>query len=309
MKVSLDGYILYSKINDNYNEDLRVLVNNIFQSEDEGETGYYISTIENLKNKRYELVLQDHEHIKNIINIEAPVNETRFSKIKIQESKLGPIEKKLIECLMKSAYTNIILTGALGSGKTAIIKYVCNYILNNFIHENCFQRRQNKCTQRENIIYINFLKNYVDIKTTNLIEYFKNHLFEEVITRVERILKEQKDLIDKIINYILETDTLWCFKDFIRKYDEDYFKVWDEKVYTEKIKILINWIRNVDQNLSIKLTILRQVLNFISDLFPKRSGCFLIIFDNIDGLPDEIQGPLLYIIWHFMEKTNIKGYL
>jgi hypothetical protein len=311
--------------NSKFNGSIENLIKNIFQTEDEGEIGYQLSSEENLKNDRNKIIID--ERIERIDLLETPDVHLISKKIILNTNELGYLEMKMLENIIMNSYTTTIITGALGSGKTAIIKYILNYIDRNYKHENC-EHFENCFFKKHYNIYINFNEyGDNDLKSEKIAEIkdnIINDLFVKLTPPIEEILINMRifdfveDVISKDINYIYKKYNLYDnfdTKRIIKNIKAEYFFFknkyidlssfnWKSQTIEYKVNVFLNWINDNAINIYSKLANYSNLLRLIGVLHPsKRSSCFVIVFDNIDGLIDELQYDLLDLIWRFVEKT------
>jgi len=299
-------------MSNNYMELFETLVKNIFQSEDEGKIGYQISISTNHINKDY-ITLQPisipsgikHERIYQ--GDDQPFED--LERVKIDNKLLGSVEYKLIVELVTTPYTLMLLTGGIGSGKTALCRYVMNYLNAHFLHGSC-PDRDNCSFQRNVIIYHNFTRG---VYSDNLPD-FEQEITSEISVLLTSELQEiinsaqiQAQLIQGIFSSERRSNIWSYFPGFRREWDGDKKLRLMGMPSREFAITLFNWIEAYYSQPNLKLPVLNAILSFVNRMFAsKKRGCFIFVFDNIDLLSDSQQFCALDKIMHLVEKTGAK---
>lgn len=292
----------YSEKNLDFNNKMNVLINEIFQAERIGEIGYQMSTNENFKEIRYKNIFDDH---KFIINPES--NKFPPDYDESEDEELGPVEKKIVAYLNSFSMTIIVITGALGCGKTATLEFVRKY-LKKKNKEKCKKIKIEKIMPLPFIIYINFNEGYSGDNFYELIEEFEIDLFVK-LKRVMGIIYSNYSVMDAFLEHVSNINILgWeaHFDNFRSEYILRENSNWSSLSDIQKSDTLFNWIENLDRSYSQKINLLARLANFVKNYLIIESGCFVFAFDNIDKLPDELQIDFLSIIFTLTEISRVK---
>lgn len=314
MYISVKGYQNFYKHNLNFNKHFAVrnLVKEIFQTRDEGRIGYQMSTLTNFKNGRQKNILDSE-----LINEEEEENQQVLldfddyqdgDKSIINYDILGVEEKAIFSYITNMSYDHIIISGALGSGKTALIKYLFKHLYENSSGEMC--SLLNCCSHRlPSQIYIDFNTNYPSNRPMEIKELFKEDLYNKVSKRIIHLLNRQQ-LFDKVIEGIKNYEDYSNLDDY-KYFEEEVLESneWDSLTQSKKCRKIVNWIDKAKRkkDVSSKLKSIFNLLAFIiNTLEPVRNECFIIAYDNIDRFKDEVQDELLDIIMGLSNGVRIK---
>jgi len=296
----------YKTKNLSFNEDIKLLVKNIFQTQNEGEMGYQMSSESNFVDNEWSNISDKNYHSVNIEEDYITNKKPNF----IYNKSLGNLERRFLQHIELSEYRTILLTGSLGSGKTALLKFITEYLSNNINHDDCPDNKNNNCLNKESIIVtINFNLGYPDLRYDKIITSFKTELHNYLYLNIKNIL---------IKNNLMQSFTDMLFSENICKinvYFERFKELiekdlngWNKMEVKNKTIKLLKWIESENNDLSSKIDLYSLIIKFIGDQHPERqNGCFLFVFDNIDALPNEVQHRLLYYIFQFVEGSNIRA--
>lgn len=260
MYLEINNKTNYASTNENYKRNILPLVDYIFNP-NKIVFGYFLSSPENYKHKRYQILDPTIENI-NRISIDENID------------KFGVFEEILKTHIISQDYSVLILTGASGSGKTSIINHVKSKIDDCKDSESCI--RYSICQRKKKeFLYFDFLTD--DADSISSFDFKLNGFLcisvelcfsdEDVITNFLNECRNTKDSILINLKYIISPIN-----------------------YNSSIEEIIKKIK--DKNLSIadENDILKAMLKYIREQYPEQhKGCFTIIFDNIDKMPDEHQ--------------------
>ena len=315
MLPNIINYQNYYKHNYHFNKNhqLRVLIKKIFQTRDEGNIGYVMSTNDNFSDNRHKYV--SSKEISLIDSEDSNTSEIlEFDGLKINEqsifdfNKLGIEERAIISYLKYLEYNHIILTGALGSGKTALLKYLIKYVNEDENKKRC--PNLNCCNYHLPIaLKIDFNSGYSTKVKSEILRLFQRNLYNKLSREIIKLLKDKRifeGVIDGIVNYN-ENDHL----DEFALFEDDIIKSkkWYKITQYEKSKLIIKWIENRfgKNDFTGKLEAIYNLLNFIIEILEDRNAeCFFIVYDNIDRFDDSIQDDLLELIMSSSNNLRIK---
>lgn len=306
MRIELINVKSYEEHNADYNDDVKEGVEAIFQTQDEEPIGYVVSDDSNFDKEHYRLIIPK---IKNLINLLARVKISKHCRLNIKDDELGKLELKLLEKVFNSEYSVIFLTGAVGSGKTSIIKYIQKYYNMHYNHDRCAYR--DNCKIRINIFkYYDFNEEY---ENYNIEQIKHNVLFD--------IYEMFKDIVYQILS---ETDVVHEFIEDVRsnkmqQYNYHYNKFykahvhgndeWNIKTNSMKADAIISWIDSYEATNGIneEFKLIRSLVKYVCSKYGgKNKGCVTIALDNIDGLKIETQKLLMDKILRFANHLSIR---
>ncbi|MHC1775698.1 MAG: hypothetical protein AB9834_09825 [Lentimicrobium sp.] len=297
MIIKLANYSHFHKDNKAYNTDITPFIKELFETYTTGRINYIISIRENFLSTKRHHYFNSLEGNKQHLFPQPDIEEMNYSQYK----GLGPLEFSLASYLLNSkiGYNVIVLTGALGSGKTCLCDYTLNYISTSLQDEN-----YELFFPKDGIIHkIDFNELFDESLKDELVIEFKLLMISKLTSLIEKI-HEQELFIEQFIQKVKskENERYELFSDFVRLLN-------NENIRTEKGKFsfLLDWLNKYDINLSYKLRLISYLLSSIKDIKNKSNiNDFIILFDNIDKLPDDAQIEILNIIFSFSVKLPIK---
>lgn len=297
MKINRLNVQNYLSINKEFSETTSKLIEEIFQAQSVGNIGYQISEEDNLSDDRFRNTFNKSIKTKNYVLSE------REKKIVADFNDLGPVEKKIISQIANSSYTTIVLTGALGVGKTALLDFTSQYIKGK--SETCCK----SVLGYPLTLKINFNEGFVSKKTKDILSEFQILLFNQLRHTVDQIFTNHPDMLDKLFFEILykgKTDWHVHFDNFIYSLKitkED----WQLLSTEEKIEYFLGWIDDHDISiLSYKIRLISYLINFIKANHTNNNLCFFVIFDNVDKFKDEVQFSILSDLINITEISKVK---
>jgi len=304
----------YAGINKQFRSEVSALVEMILSAENIGRIKYQVSSEDNFENRRSKYFF-NNKHLgvgKNKRELLEIIEDDKFnaSNLEVNE-RLGKLELSLSNYIFARQPQNIVITGALGSGKSELINYVLDYISKYKVHKKCICF--NSCELKTNIhILIDFNK-YIRASDNHEKE-FLSFMFYKIGGKIIELFNNEK----AIQSFIEWSDKTY---DETSKLKNDYFvsliddviekhENWNELSPKRKIKKIYSWILERFEkkgDFSNGLNAFFEMINFYHSKYPKISRtCFLFIYDNIDGLPDDIQNILIEQIMRISNETSIK---
>ena len=302
-----------------YNVAIKSLVDSMFQHEDEGKidkerynVDYQISTRERFTGERYRFVLSRAlpEDIKFEPAEKKDEEYNDIQNVAIDPTLIGPLELRAIELLTTVQYTIILFTGEIGSGKTALCKYIKNYIDGHFIHEKC--KDYSKCAYHHHIFeHIDFNS----IGQSDNINKFEDDVNQEIVSCLENRLQDvllESEVKNPLLDIIFGED-----ETNLKKYTTSYRRKWLKKKSTiyamdndDFVIDFFDWISTTFQGDRKKIPIYQALLQFIVSQYASRmKGCFILCVDNIDQLETKEQYLVLEKIMKLVEKTGVKVFI
>ena len=181
----------------------------------------------------------------------------------------------------------IVLTGAMGSGKSELIRYVTNYIKEHKDHS--------QCPNHDNCRFKTDLHTIIDFNEYNFSDRsgFNQFIFYKFLNVVNRIFDDDNIICD-FINWTIDTYETNYFIG-ISLFTEAYPN-WVTSISKKKITIICNWIRDKYENKSFEngVKALLEMLNFYQKYYPRlNKTCVMFIFDNIDGIDEKEQNIII----------------
>ena len=288
MIIRFDNINNFYKENQNYNNDVRNFVSELLETNTTGRINYMVSVLDNfhlIRRHNYYRQQEREEYLK-------PQEDDKILENFAKYEGLGPLEFSLASYLLNPdlKYYVIVLTGALGSGKSCLSNYVLDYI-----KKSSFNTLDVLHFPKKGIIHkINF-NDHQGQTTDEVISEFKLELINKLVALIEQIHRREL-FIDKFLDAINNEDEQYAeFSEYARKIRNSH-KITEESRFEQ----LLDWLHEFDEHLSYKLKRISQILSFIKK--NKENGKkidFILLLDNIDKLDDPAQIEILNIIFSF----------
>lgn len=297
------NFINYDEHNGDYNKTIKPLVDEIFQQKDVGYIDYIMSDTDSFEGNRH-IITPEHDKSINPQNIENKVIGLR------DFSKLGINERALTIYLLESTYDIIVLSGAMGSGKSSTSRYVLDFIENNYV---CKEQDDCKTCKIKKIstIRLDFNKGFSGANTERILDNFSRQFYLQLKRNIKPIYSLDNLIFEKFLERILDrSNHEWEheFEEFLSDYIENDELNWDDKPKIMKCNIFFNWIDSQSDYLT-KIDLLGYLIYFIiQEKFIKKE-CIIIFFDNIDQLPEIAQNQIITLIFQFTEISRAKTLL
>jgi len=187
MTIGVDS-VTYHADNQSFNESVSLIVKEIFQTSgkiEKSKLGYVNTSRKSVSVKNSLVGVPKHD---NRILIEE--NEYDFSEDYIKYQGLGYVEKRLLVELCHVHHSNIILTGAMGSGKTSLSNHVLHHLERNIIHRDVGDCKH--CDKKPMIVKVNSNEDTPDIASTDeLIEYIHDSYYEQILTKLRSSMDKE----------------------------------------------------------------------------------------------------------------------
>lgn len=295
-----ENFTEHKKDNRSYNQVISQKVNNIFQHQDIGTIGYVMSTEESIKNNRHRYRVGEYLNGDDIQEIDL---------VHLKNNDLvGLNEKILASYLLNSHYSTIILTGAMGSGKTTTSNFVINFLEQNL---DCSTIQcNNKCKfKRIQNVHLDFNEGFRRKNPDLLLNSFEKKFYEKLKRSIKPIFEKNIAILDAFIERIKNRENnKWEseFEDFITEYVEDDIRQWTITPKRKKVNILFKWIKEQDDYIN-KANLLGYLIKFTIENRYISRNCFIIFFDNIDQLPEIVQNDIILSILSFTYITKNKA--
>jgi len=306
MQVNLINKRSYFEINQAYIQQIKGLADSIFQAEQFGPIGYLQSNQSNFEHTRHKNIIDQ----KSIFKILPSKNENQtFIHPCISLDGLGPFEQAVISNILNSEYSTIVITGALGSGKSSIVNFILEYLDKNIAHEKC--NHNSKCRSHDALyIIINFIEGFNSNRTEDILDEFDAKLYDKFTHVIRKLYRDDK-LLQEFVDFATdpEENSYTSFKFLGRKIKQ--CAEWNDLETNDKVETILDWLHyrfGSEFTLSYKNTVLARMINFVGLKFPERlNGCFILLYDNIDRFKDEVQNEVINRLLGVSKIINAKS--
>lgn len=292
MKPRVVNFDQFSSQNEPFLTAVNAVVNDIFQTEHLGRVGY-------LKGPEYDPTrypVQVPGHSRVIEGVTCPI-ESRGSGLEL--GALGPSEQVLASAIFEGEYTLVVVAGALGSGKTTAITEVIEAISGQ--GDPTHRRHCGACEVRDFVVKFDFLQDMVDTKdnVTDTTRRFKRNFFNKLKIALRKTLAQtlrgqSVPVVDGFLNDISGSVSrrldAYPFDDFL----ETHFSNpdWHRQSAKGRIADLLRFVAEIEDSCD-RYHAVSMLINFaIQNLFD-RPACCIIVLDNIDRYPPDIQNDTL----------------
>lgn len=305
MQVLIENISNYCITNLSFNNELRKLIELILTAEGLGGIEYLMSTVKNYNNNRHLIIPSNRSGVSNIL--ETAVDKRVFNNSKLDLSSLGPCERGLASYIAFSSTTTIIVTGAMGSGKSTLVNFVIDFIKENLKCDKCISK--DKCINKKLLfIPLNFNHSIFGSTKEEVMKNFEIKLYNQLRLATKNIFSNEI-IINSLVDTIKDVGPSWVSFDFFYMEVVEKTENWFFLSPSEKCKKLVYWIHREyrEDKVGAKIDMLSKLLRFASDYFPEKiNGCVAFLFDNIDRFPDEYQNEILNKLFGVVEETKIK---
>lgn len=308
MHVDIFGIPVHRSENELFIHQIKPLVEEIFNGETENKNiGYIQSSVENFRDRSHQYLCSE-EHISPFDerNTQRELIDVKYQNNACIECKdidsLGPLEKAFINSLYSYNNGVTILTGALGSGKSSLIRHISKYIKTNRVHANC--KFQKLCKHHKDFhLFFDFNSSVFDKDT-------ETSFYTELYTKLSNMLLD-------LLNY---TGALDDFMAWIRKKKSEKLRFfeyhieckfreneWGEKKEDKKFYEIKLFIEDNYSTYKTRFMALLEILDYYHDEYGTReSMCLMLIFDNIDILDEADQNIIIREINIINHMSRIK---
>ncbi|NOQ24304.1 MAG: hypothetical protein GQ564_02980 [Bacteroidales bacterium] len=288
------------KENSEYNYYLKPLIDEIFQQKVVGVEGYLMSSESNFNEDR---------HINGVIDESNKAKHEFVKKVKTENvinrfDTLGLNEQGLSVYLLMKTYDLVVLTGAMGSGKTATSRFVLDFFKKN---HRCKDLECNCSIKENSIISLNFNEGFNLRDPDKVFIKFNDKFYKKLLRKVKPILKKDSNIflrfIDRICDRSFDEDGESEFEEFVSIIEDDIGE-WNKWLFSKKINAFFKWLENHD-DIDVKIELLGYIIRYIRKNIYKRKECFILFFDNIDQLPEIAQNMIISSIFRFTEISKV----
>lgn len=199
-----------------------------------------------------------------------------------------PYENFVANLLLKGNFDLYILSGAMGSGKSTLSEYVLDALDN----------------RGSKIFKISYDFNVINFDPENLVNFFKDKLYNQLSRKIFYYLLSQPKVLDEFYELISSDNVYDDLADFFKLFrDIKKSNTWSGFSHKEKVDGILDYIDLKDDKLHYLATFLKYI-NIIS-----KSTCFIIFIDNIDRLSPSDQRKFLKYILPFAYNTKMKCFV
>ena len=305
--IPLVGLLDYKRQNIEYNTAIQGLVDNIFVAEIIGKRDcpilYQKSTKQNIEvnsYKRNSLGIHGERLVDE--DYQKPLSE-KFENT----SKLGFLETGFINFLLQAKADLVVLKGYRGTGKSELIRFVSDYMIQNIRHNVC--EHYDKCTiKKMTHLIINFNEGQFSTSEA-FINDLQVRIFNDLGASMTELFDDSKNnnnsIIDNFINKCEKESTSYWFN--IKEQLTDSISEWAGKSDKEKYRILFTNIQKKYETSSITngLTAFYEIVKYYNTHYPRQKCCFSLIMDNCDHLEISQQNDLVAVAKGISSATGI----
>lgn len=294
MKVSKHNVPIYYDRNMDFNNSIHGVVQNIFQHQKVGHIGYIPARMSNP-------ILQPS---KLVVTIDPPVASGEYMGLheRFNLAGVGEYEKGILSCLVYGDYSTYVLTGDMGSGKTATMNHLVEVLR---------QPRLKTCGVCEHcvpvVITLNFNGGFHDDDTPTLVRTFKKYLYDE-LRRELRQLYKSTNLTDGLRAELLNGGGgphYAAFDRFVQMHEN--YRVWKGRSNAEKTNLLFTYVDECTKNGSENIRVMMSLLHLTKKKLRADPACLVLIFDNIDSILPEAQYKILALILSYQVIAEAKA--
>lgn len=306
--IPLIGLLDYKGKNIKYNTAIQGLVDHIFVAEiidkRNSPISYQKSVQKNIEVNSYKKTsLGIHGERLTDEDYQKPLNE-KFTNT----YKLGFLETGFINFLLQANADLVALKGYRGTGKSELIRFVSDYMVQNTKHEVC--EHYDKCViKKMTHLMINFNEGQFSTSEA-FIKDLQIRIFNDLGARMTGLFIEKRSngngFIDNFINKCEKENISYWFN--IKERLTNSISGWAGKSDREKYKILFTNIQEKYETLSITngINALYEIIKYYNIQYPHQKCCFTLIMDNCDHLETSQQNDMVAVAKGISSGTGIR---
>jgi len=285
----------YQKSNEGFNQSLSTLVTNIFQTERTGAINYVQST-------------RPHAHAESSLYdaTAGPTPARAPTHLQpIPAGNLGPLEHSLLTRIAYGQYTNILLVGEIGSGKTASVRFVLDEFRRLRLHTNC-----EACPLHSmDPIEINFNEAFDQQDEDELVSAFRQQFYEQFKSAISDIFTT-KNVLSAFVKYLRQEarrPAYATFHTFVKDVmgAEDWAAAHPSQI--DQNRALFAWIESQPGGHYARLVLLARVAAYLKQVCPCEMSCLVSCFDNLDRLPINVQHRIVRKLFTIHEISRLRA--
>ncbi len=267
MKKDYVRFNTFYESNLDFKENTESLIEDYFCPEGLGIEGYLCVGDYNKK-----LATDFSTNSENQENLYDPLdNNISFPK------KFSFYENLLTSHIFHGKMRTLVVSGAMGSGKSTTIDYIFETL------------KEHPLGEKNIIIKLDFNKGFsskdIDELNDSFLEELYSKLHVEIIDNFSTL-----GLSDEFLKKVLkECQNYSKFYDFSFEKIYDANKEWDNSDEKKKIFLLLKFIKENAKRVEHRVEMLMKFLNFISETLSKTNNKVILFYDNLDKLPAVAQ--------------------
>lgn len=284
-----------------YNTAVNPLIQDVLPSRDLGLVGYIQSDSSNYEDDCHLII--DREMIAGKHLISKTVSN--YSEYELESSEksdqciLGPCETALKTALVDTKLSVWILTGAVGSGKSTISRFIFKHIEDNL------KSAHNGIEEWMKPLHIQM--DFVEISSSdkaNLLTHFKRKLYAYLAAFLENVYSNRKSMDFLIGELEVQNRDYSLLFPFRRRVVSSVN--WNAHTDRDRACMLLNWIEDQTVTIDERIDYLSQMINALRYVYPNNDSWFLLLLDNIDQLPSSSQSEILTAILAFANSARVR---
>jgi len=292
MKVSKHNVPNYYDRNRLFNDAAEGLVQDIFQHQDVGSTGY----INSRRASRYQ---QKGGPTTNTENADQD-EELKDVLAHYDTSDLGEYERRVFFRIVLGNYHTIVLRGDMGSGKSASINRIIE-TLRRPRKEVCGLCRQ--CTPV--VIKLDFNKGFEDDELDKLMREFRRRLYHQLRQELLDLFRKTA-LINLLRDEVLKKSSPYAeFGPFIDNYQNK--AAWEEIPKNQRVEKLFQYVHEETKHGTENISMLMNLVHLTKSGLSADAGCLVLIFDNIDSVEAKAQHEILGKILSYQATAQVQA--
>jgi hypothetical protein len=220
-------------------------------------------------------------------------------QLQFDHADLGVYERVIFSSIAWSPYTVYCLVGEMGSGKTAVVKYIASVL------KRPKARLCSHCKHCEPVVLrVDFNEGFTTDKLEVLRRTFQRRLYEQLRAELRAQFKSHLKLADFVgFAQTPEVRPLFAvFDEFFARAEEDD---WPKLPGSKKANELFKFISQATEP-EHRLEMLMRLLRYIVTAVRREPACAVLIFDNIDKLRSEAQMMLLLEILSLQRHAKMR---
>ncbi|KAA3597446.1 MAG: hypothetical protein DWQ06_13665 [Calditrichaeota bacterium] len=246
------------KLNFNYNDGIRSLMEDYFSPDTIGPEGYIqIGVYRKEEAKKYTTKSKYQFNLDSIIG-----DQEIFSP------NFSAYENMVSSHLFNGNYNSYVISGPMGSGKSTTLKFIFNELKKQIV-----------------LIHLDFDEDYTATEPELISNYFLEDLYEKLKVGLIEGLRVLNNC-DEFLAHVIENSasyTKWFSFSF--SYLEIEHERWDTFNEDRKIVELFIFMENKTKTLKHRVDMVMKFLNFVDDKLNKCGKKLIVFYDNIDKLP------------------------
>ena len=210
---------------------------------------------------------------------------------------LGPYESMIVSAMTWGRFSTYVLTGEMGSGKTATISQVVA-ALRRIHKEKC-----GKCERSEPVlIHTDFNKNFRQRKLDDLLSKFRKQLYTAFRAHVRTIFMKH-DLADKFWTG-MSSDVRVLFD---RLSDRVPHEEWKTLSNLQRTRLILDYVDEETNKGEQPFDAMLELVRFVRLEVLPDNPCFVLVFDNVDSILPEFQYEILLEILAMQKTCQLKA--